>query len=180
MLVPKADVLSLKQCAAVSITVGDSKCPRAREDAVVLVPDVGMSLPSGAPLVTAAAGAVHAKHAMMLKTSTDTKRRMAPAFPSDGTASLVMGGYARQCEMHTQSRWLSAAVGVVKPNVNLHALLATGVNAEVYREIVGVHVTSAEDGRRVGPGNSAGGHQNRSRRAEPKTRTREAGGEPFA
>jgi transposase-like protein len=30
--------------------------------------------------------------------------------------------------------------------VNVHALLATGVNAEGYREILGVHVTSAEDG----------------------------------
>src|SRR5215216_6044679 len=30
--------------------------------------------------------------------------------------------------------------------VNVHALLATGVNADGYREIVGLHVTSAEDG----------------------------------
>jgi transposase-like protein len=30
--------------------------------------------------------------------------------------------------------------------VNVHALLATGVNAEGYREILGLHVTSAEDG----------------------------------
>jgi transposase-like protein len=30
--------------------------------------------------------------------------------------------------------------------VNVHALLATGVNTEGYREILGVHVTSAEDG----------------------------------
>jgi len=29
---------------------------------------------------------------------------------------------------------------------NVHALLATGVNAEGYREILGLHVTSAEDG----------------------------------
>jgi putative transposase len=30
--------------------------------------------------------------------------------------------------------------------VNVHALLATGVNADGYREIIGLHVTSAEDG----------------------------------
>src|SRR6058998_149190 len=30
--------------------------------------------------------------------------------------------------------------------VNVHALLAAGVNAEGYREILGLHVTSAEDG----------------------------------
>jgi len=30
--------------------------------------------------------------------------------------------------------------------VNVHALLATGVNADGYREILGLHVTSAEDG----------------------------------
>ena len=30
--------------------------------------------------------------------------------------------------------------------VNVHALLATGVNAEGYKEILGLHVTSAEDG----------------------------------
>ena len=30
--------------------------------------------------------------------------------------------------------------------VNVHALLATGVNTEGYREILGLHVTSAEDG----------------------------------
>jgi transposase-like protein len=30
--------------------------------------------------------------------------------------------------------------------VNVHALLATGVNAEGYREILGLHVTSSEDG----------------------------------
>jgi transposase-like protein len=30
--------------------------------------------------------------------------------------------------------------------VNVHALLAVGVNAEGYREILGLHVTSAEDG----------------------------------
>ena len=30
--------------------------------------------------------------------------------------------------------------------VNVHALLATAVNAEGYREILGLHVTSAEDG----------------------------------
>jgi putative transposase len=30
--------------------------------------------------------------------------------------------------------------------VNVHALVATGVNAEGYREILGLHVTSAEDG----------------------------------
>ena len=30
--------------------------------------------------------------------------------------------------------------------VNVHALIATGVNAEGYREILGLHVTSAEDG----------------------------------
>jgi transposase-like protein len=30
--------------------------------------------------------------------------------------------------------------------VNVHALLATGVNAEGYREILGLHVTTAEDG----------------------------------
>lgn len=30
--------------------------------------------------------------------------------------------------------------------VNVHALLATGVNAQGYREILGLHVTSAEDG----------------------------------
>jgi len=28
----------------------------------------------------------------------------------------------------------------------VHALLATGVNADGYREILGLHVTSAEDG----------------------------------
>src|SRR4029077_20396018 len=32
------------------------------------------------------------------------------------------------------------------PIVNVHALLATGVNADGYREILGLHVTSAEDG----------------------------------
>ena len=30
--------------------------------------------------------------------------------------------------------------------VNVHALLAVGVNSEGYREILGLHVTSAEDG----------------------------------
>ena len=30
--------------------------------------------------------------------------------------------------------------------VNVHALVATGVNADGYREILGLHVTSAEDG----------------------------------
>src|SRR5690348_6829926 len=30
--------------------------------------------------------------------------------------------------------------------VNVHALLATGVNADGYREILGLHITSAEDG----------------------------------
>jgi putative transposase len=30
--------------------------------------------------------------------------------------------------------------------VNVHALLATGVNVDGYREILGLHVTSAEDG----------------------------------
>ena len=30
--------------------------------------------------------------------------------------------------------------------VNVHALLATGVNAEGYREILGLHVTTSEDG----------------------------------
>ena len=30
--------------------------------------------------------------------------------------------------------------------MNVHALLATGVNAEGYREILGLQVTSAEDG----------------------------------
>jgi transposase-like protein len=30
--------------------------------------------------------------------------------------------------------------------VNVHALLATGVNADGYREILGLHVTTAEDG----------------------------------
>ena len=30
--------------------------------------------------------------------------------------------------------------------VNVHALLATGINAEGYREILGLHVTTAEDG----------------------------------
>src|SRR4029079_8322232 len=30
--------------------------------------------------------------------------------------------------------------------VNVHALLATGVNADGYREILGLHVTSAENG----------------------------------
>ena len=30
--------------------------------------------------------------------------------------------------------------------VNLHALLALGVNADGYREILGLHATSAEDG----------------------------------
>jgi transposase-like protein len=30
--------------------------------------------------------------------------------------------------------------------VNVHALLATGVNAEGYREILGLHVTTGEDG----------------------------------
>jgi putative transposase len=37
-------------------------------------------------------------------------------------------------------------VGENGPIVNVHALLATGVNAEGYREILGLHVTSAEDG----------------------------------
>ena len=32
--------------------------------------------------------------------------------------------------------------------VNVHALIATGVNAEGYREILGVDVTTAEDGAR--------------------------------
>ena len=32
------------------------------------------------------------------------------------------------------------------PTVNVHALLATEVNADGYREILGLHVTSAEDG----------------------------------
>ena len=31
--------------------------------------------------------------------------------------------------------------------VGVHTLIATGVNAEGYREILGVQVTSAEDGR---------------------------------
>ena len=31
-------------------------------------------------------------------------------------------------------------------DLNVHALLATGVNADGYREILGLHVTSAEDG----------------------------------
>jgi len=31
--------------------------------------------------------------------------------------------------------------------VNVHALVATGVNAEGYREILGLHVTTSEDGR---------------------------------
>ena len=30
--------------------------------------------------------------------------------------------------------------------VNVHALLATGVNGDGYREILGLHLTSAEDG----------------------------------
>jgi transposase-like protein len=30
--------------------------------------------------------------------------------------------------------------------VNVHALIATGVNAEGYREILGLHASSAEDG----------------------------------
>jgi transposase-like protein len=30
--------------------------------------------------------------------------------------------------------------------VNVHALLATGVNGDGYREILGLHVTSSEDG----------------------------------
>ncbi len=30
--------------------------------------------------------------------------------------------------------------------VNVHALIATGVNAEGYREILGIDVTTAEDG----------------------------------
>jgi sugar phosphate isomerase/epimerase len=30
--------------------------------------------------------------------------------------------------------------------VNVHALLATGVNADGYREILGLHVTTGEDG----------------------------------
>ena len=30
--------------------------------------------------------------------------------------------------------------------MNVHALLATGVNAEGYEEMLGLHVTSAEDG----------------------------------
>src|SRR6516225_6490291 len=37
-------------------------------------------------------------------------------------------------------------VGEAGRIVNVHALLATGVNAEGYREILGLHVTSAEDG----------------------------------
>jgi putative transposase len=32
--------------------------------------------------------------------------------------------------------------------VNVHALIATGVNAEGYREILGIQVTSGEDGAR--------------------------------
>src|SRR6516162_7130210 len=37
-------------------------------------------------------------------------------------------------------------VGEAGRTVNVHALLATGVNADGYREILGLHVTSAEDG----------------------------------
>jgi transposase-like protein len=33
-----------------------------------------------------------------------------------------------------------------KRTVNVHALLAVGVNADGHREILGLHVTSAEDG----------------------------------
>jgi putative transposase len=40
--------------------------------------------------------------------------------------------------------------------VNVHALLATGVNAEGYKEILGLHVTSAEDG--AGQSRSHGRH----------------------
>jgi transposase-like protein len=37
-------------------------------------------------------------------------------------------------------------VGAKKRTVNVHALLATAVNADGHREILGLHVTSAEDG----------------------------------
>ena len=39
--------------------------------------------------------------------------------------------------------------------VNVHALLATGVNADGYREILGLHVTSAEDAVGLGQGDAA-------------------------
>ena len=64
--------------------------------------------------------------------------------------------------------------------VNVHALIATGVNAEGYREILGIDVTTAEDGAgwltflrsltRPRPVRGQTGHQRRARRAGGRDR----------
>ena len=64
--------------------------------------------------------------------------------------------------------------------VNVHCLIATGVNAEGYREILGIDVTTAEDGAgwlaflraltARGLSGVEAGHQRRSRRAGRRDR----------
>ena len=52
--------------------------------------------------------------------------------------------------VHVRRRRRAGAQGPRgRPHVNVHALLATGVNADGYKEILGLHVTSAEDGFRL-------------------------------
>ena len=49
----------------------------------------------------------------------------------------------------TRSCWIDALTQKVREGgrtVNVHCLIATGVNAEGYREILGIDVTSSEDG----------------------------------
>src|SRR4051812_32053491 len=48
--------------------------------------------------------------------------------------------------IHLPGRRRAGAQGPRGPTVNVHALVATGVNAEGFREILGLQVSSAEDG----------------------------------
>src|SRR5215213_1707301 len=79
--------------------------------------------------------------ASTLATFTDTSARPSGV---DGTDPMV--GFADVYIPFVAADALVLKVREGGRTVNVHALLASGVNGDGYREILGLHVTSSEDG----------------------------------
>ena len=75
--------------------------------------------------------------------------RRSARWPRSWTSWWRASGPGRWTPGRTRSCWIDALTQKVREGgrtVNVHCLIATGVNADGYREILGIDVTSSEDG----------------------------------
>ena len=77
------------------------------------------------------------------------RSRRSARWPRSWTSWWRASGPGRWTPGRTRSCWIDALTQKVREGgrtVNVHCLIATGVNADGYREILGIDVTSSEDG----------------------------------